>query len=110
MYEYELKLQNKYNQKSKVVWETWNNDKKEDTIEHIYPQMDTDPYWVKRFNIIDDDQKVIFLHNLGNLVLTSRKGNASLGNSGYDLKRGIENRKSNKHYLSTIIVRDHIAK
>lgn len=50
LYEYELYLQDNANMK--VSWEDFNKRKKEDTIEHIYPQSPNDTYWKNRLGIL----------------------------------------------------------
>jgi hypothetical protein len=55
----------------------------EQTIEHILPQKPTDPYWASRF---DKDAVRQFLHDLGNLCLTS--DNSAYGNKAFPEKKG----------------------
>jgi hypothetical protein len=50
LYEYELHLQLKANNNQKVSWTDFNKRKKEDTIEHIYPQTPKDECWEEAFN------------------------------------------------------------
>ena len=79
--------------------ESMNSDKKLDwhelvkqrtnyvTIEHIYPQIDTDDYWQNRFSEFDDQQIINLKHSLGNLLPLSRAKNSSLQNRNFELKK-----------------------
>lgn len=55
----------------------------EQTIEHIFPQTGTDPYWVQRF---PKTAARCFLHDLGNLCLTI--DNSAYGKKGFPEKKG----------------------
>ena len=57
------------------------------TVEHIYPQADTDSYWQERFKKFDDEQRLYLAHSLGNLIPLSRAKNSSLQNDSFELKR-----------------------
>ena len=50
LFEYELDWQAKANGNQKVKWSDFNERKKEDTIEHIYPQTPKDNCWISVFN------------------------------------------------------------
>lgn len=81
LYEYE-----EYLAKDHVVQLPWNEIAKrpiEQTIEHILPQTPTDPYWASRF---DGPGLRCFLHDLGNLCLTS--DNSSYRNKSFPDKKG----------------------
>ncbi|AVD88554.1 DUF262 domain-containing protein [Pseudomonas sp. SWI44] len=55
------------------------------SVEHILPQNpDGASQWVKDFN---EEQREIWLHRLGNLMLLSRRKNTSLGNLDFASKR-----------------------
>lgn len=56
----------------KVSWEDFNKRKKEDTIEHIYPQSPNDIYWKNRFGHLKPSEKRQYLNSLGNLLLLNR--------------------------------------
>lgn len=88
LYEYELHLQNDAN--NKVAWEDFNKRKKEDTIEHIYPQSPTDPYWKEQFGHLKPTEKRQYLNSLGNLLLLSRSKNSKLQNYDFEKKKRLQ--------------------
>lgn len=85
LYEYELFLQDNAN--TKVTWEDFNKRKKEETIEHIYPQSATDIYWKDRFGHLKSTEKRVYLNSLGNLLLLNRSKNSKLQNYDFDKKK-----------------------
>jgi hypothetical protein len=93
LYEYELYLQSDAN--AKVKWDDFNKRTKEDTIEHIYPQTATNPYWKKHFSKLGKNDKKVYLNSLGNLLLLSRKKNSTLQNDDFNKKKRHKN-KDNK--------------
>ena len=86
LYEYELNLQQKAKGDKKISWIEFNKRKKEETIEHIYPQTATKE-WTSVFNQYSKDERNILLHSLGNLVLLSRSKNSILQNKCFALKK-----------------------
>lgn len=84
LYEYELYLQEKNNESIKVTWETV---KKQNSIEHIYPQEASKEYWSEKFNGYSKKQKSKLLNSLGNLLLLSQSKNSKLQNNGFELKK-----------------------
>lgn len=90
LYEYELYLQDNAN--TKVTWEDFNKRKKEETIEHIYPQSATDIYWKKRFGNLKPTEKRLYLNSLGNLLLLSRSKNSKLHNYDFDKKKCLQSK------------------
>ena len=57
------------------------------TLEHIYPQTDTDPYWVSHFGHLNSQERTYLTHSLGNLLPLSRAKNSSLQNDSFNLKK-----------------------
>ncbi len=86
LYEYEMFLTKDKNRDAKITPEIL-SEGKEKTIEHIYPQTDTDEYWVLRFNHLTDEQKKYYKNALGNLLLLSRAINSALQNYSFDDKK-----------------------
>lgn len=80
-------MQQKANGDEKISWIEFNKRKKEETIEHIYPQTETKK-WASVFKQYSEDERKILLHSLGNLVLLSRSKNSSLQNKCFALKKG----------------------
>lgn len=93
LYEYELHLQNKAKGNPKVTWSDFNKRKKEDTIEHIYPQTPKDECWKEAFRENDRKQKKALLNSLGNLLLLSQSKNSELQNKCFDHKKKHKNTK-----------------
>jgi uncharacterized protein with ParB-like and HNH nuclease domain len=92
LYEYELYLQNKANGNQKVTWLDFNKRKKEDTIEHIYPQIPKDECWKSGYSIFSKKKKNSLLHSLGNLVLLAQSKNSELQNKCFDFKKKHQNK------------------
>ena len=83
LYEYEKHLQSQG--EVKVDWCIFEkNQSGKVSIEHIFPQTPTDPYWTSRF---PDDADKALTHSLGNLLLLSVSKNASLQNDDFDKKK-----------------------
>jgi len=96
LFEYELHLQSiaKGNLKT-ITWEDFNKRKKEDTIEHIYPQTPKDECWTSVFKQKEKNRKII-LHSLGNLLLLSKSKNSTLQNYCFDYKKKHSNKEGNE--------------
>ena len=88
LYEYELHLQQKAKGDRKIRWIDFNKRKKQETIEHIYPQTAKEECWISVFNQYSEYERNILLHSLGNLVLLSRSKNSILQNKCFALKKG----------------------
>jgi uncharacterized protein with ParB-like and HNH nuclease domain len=96
LYEYELSLQEEAKGNTKISWEDFDKGKKEQTIEHIYPQTANDNYWKEKFsNIKTRKEKDLYLHSLGNLLLLSRSKNAQLQNNDFKTKKGSKSKSGN---------------
>ncbi len=89
LYEYELWLQQRGKHATdKLSWHGLAKTKADQvTIEHIFPQTPTDPYWQERFGHFSDDENYRLMHSLGNLVPLSRAKNSSLQKDSFDLKK-----------------------
>jgi Uncharacterized conserved protein len=89
LYEHEQHLREKgKNATNKLSWATLNTHKNDHvTVEHVFPQTPTDPYWVKHFGHFDAHQQRLLTHSLGNLLPLSRSKNSSLQNISFDLKK-----------------------
>lgn len=92
LYEYELFLQIKVKESSKVGWREIEKRKMEETIEHIYPRNDNETCWSALFLKFDLKQRVALLHSLGNLLLLAKAKNSELQNKCFDYKCKRENR------------------
>lgn len=97
LYEYELYLQEKANGNNKLSWNDFNKRKKEDTIEHIYPQKAKKKCWTSRFNSFKMKERRVLLHSLGNLLLLAHSKNSELQNNCFDYKKKHRNKKG--HYV-----------
>ena len=97
LYEYELYLKNKIKEDTeKVTWTDFNKRKKEDTIEHIYPQTAKDECWEEAFKENDKKQKKSLLNSLGNLLLLGQSKNSELQNKCFDFKKNMKTLKVSK--------------
>lgn len=77
LYEYEGYAQEKAKDNAKLLWIYV---KKEESIEHIFPQTPDKECWIKNFGQFNDYQKYILTHSLGNLLLISPRKNSSVQN------------------------------
>ena len=80
LYEFEEFLRRK--EDMKVPWE-----KGELSIEHIYPQDDSDAYWQKQFRNYSKKEKRILCGSLGNLLLIKQAKNSELSNESFPQKK-----------------------
>lgn len=87
LFEYEFHLQDKIEGNTKITWKEFSKRKKEDTIEHIYPQTAKDKYWKKGYEGLTKKQKKHLLHSIGNLVLLKKSKNSELQNKDFDFKK-----------------------
>jgi uncharacterized protein with ParB-like and HNH nuclease domain len=87
LYEYELDCQTRARGDVKISWEEFNKRKKEDSIEHIYPQQAEIDCWNNDFSKFSGQERKWLLNSLGNLLLISQSKNSSLQNSCFSVKR-----------------------
>ena len=66
-----------------MTWERVEGRSLDQSIEHIYPQTPSDPYWTERFSAKDWHS----MNDLGNLCLTY--DNSSYRNKGFPAKKGV---------------------
>lgn len=88
LYEYELYLMN--NQANQKIYpeNLFKKDEKDKvSIEHIYPQTDTNEYWVSRFGNYTDLEQKHLNGSLGNLLPLSLSINIKLQNYSFDDKK-----------------------
>ncbi len=96
LFEYELYLQGKANGNQKVSWTDFDKRKKEDTIEHIYPQTPKDDCWTSVFDKHSKKERKILLNTLGNLVLLCQSKNSEFQNKCFDFKKKHINKDGNE--------------
>ena len=88
LYEYELYLMN--NQANQKIYpeNLFKKDEKDKvSIEHIYPQTDTNEYWVSRFGNYTENERKYLNGSLGNLLPLSLSINVKLQNYSFDDKK-----------------------
>lgn len=89
LYEYETSLLSQGLPK-KVEWsDLLKTEKDKISIEHIYPQTETDE-WAAFFVAVEKDQRHFYRASLGNLLLLSMSINASLQNSSFEDKKCVK--------------------
>ena len=72
----------------KIDWKLFTkSDKDRVSIEHIYPQTPDKSCWDEHFGSLDDKERHILTHNLGNLLPLSMSVNASLQNDCFEKKK-----------------------
>ena len=96
LYEYELYRQEIASGNQKVSWTDFNKRKKEDTVEHIYPQTPKDNCWESPFSDFSKIERKKLLHSLGNLVLLAHSKNFELQNKCFDFKKKHTNKDGNE--------------
>ena len=95
LYEYELFLKDNASGNIKISWEDYDKRKKENTIEHIYPQSPKDSCWDNALDQYNKKGKEILLHNLGNLLLLAQSKNSELQNFCFSYKVKHKNKNGN---------------
>jgi len=87
LYEYELHLLSQAIEQ-KVFWTNLlKTEKDKISIEHIYPQTDTEPEWVDAFSGVSEKNKKYYKASLGNLLLLSASINSALQNDPFNDKK-----------------------
>lgn len=104
LYEYEVF---KRGGRPNITWETLNDKRKEESVEHILPQTLPDislqPYWPTRF---DQTKFKRWINDIGNLTLTF--DNSSLGNRPFPEKCGNPGQQG-RYAGSPLIIENEIA-
>lgn len=95
LFEYELYLQDNAKGNLKISWQDFNKRKKEDTIEHVYPQTPKDSCWLTTFPKTKTAKKAV-LNSLGNLVLLGQSKNSELQNKCFEFKSKHINKDGNE--------------
>lgn len=87
LYEYEMSMAANREEKSTLHWDSFAEHSEEQlTVEHIYPQMAADAYWINLYQQFDAKERRAFGGALGNLLPLSRKINAMLQNGTFSQK------------------------
>lgn len=95
LFEYEISLLSESRQQ-KVAWEDLlKTEKDKVSIEHIYPQTETDD-WAASFAGMTDEQKVNHSGSIGNLLLLSQSINSSLQNDNFSSKKQMKTNAEGK--------------
>jgi len=90
LYEHELELMAARGVK-RLDWASFIRPEKDRlSIEHIFPQSPTDPYWTERFGHFDASQQERLSHSLGNLLPLSLSINISLQNDSFPEKKSVK--------------------
>lgn len=100
LYEYEMSLTKNKIRNPRVKPEILLKDK-DKTIEHIYPQNDTNTYWTSRFGELNEEQKAYYKNAIGNLLLLSQPINSVLQNDSFDEKKKAKISEDGKTTLRT---------
>ena len=96
LYEYELYLLSNAIQQ-KVFWTNLlKTEKDKISIEHIYPQTDTEPEWVEAFSGVSENNKKYYKASLGNLLLLSVSINSEMQNDSLDDKKNPKNKSGKR--------------
>lgn len=89
LYEYELSLLNESRQKKADWSDLLKTPKDKISIEHIYPQTETDE-WAKAFEGVEAEKRRYYNATLGNLLLLSATINSSLQNDSFSEKKKVK--------------------
>ena len=85
LFEYNHYLQEKSKTKrSKILWAEFNENKQDFvTVEHIFPQIPDNKYWMDRFGHYEFELRKKLCDSLGNLLPLSKPKNSSLSNKPF---------------------------
>ena len=96
LFEYETHLREQAKGEEKITWYQFDSRKKEESIEHVYPQTPKDSCWKNAFDGYNRKERELYLHSLGNLLLLSKSKNSQLQNKCFDLKKKSEDKRAYK--------------
>ncbi len=87
LYEYEYALAEK-NKLDKIDWSMFSRSERDKvSIEHIFPQTPTKPYWRNLYRAYTDEEKTVLSGALGNLLPLSQSVNSALQNDSFPDKK-----------------------
>ena len=100
LYEYEQSLESQSGGDTKLFWKSLANRKREDSIEHIFPQTPNKECWEDHYGQFKEKQQRYLLNSLGNLVLLKRKKNSELSNRCFSDKIRYDSKDGERGYFN----------